>query len=130
MARRDSSAHDLTQFAAHAVAYERKLAGNNGILSLANMRLAQPGKSQLAARRDASKTSCSSGDESESSSATFTISGDSEYDMPGLSAGSEDSPPVLVPTTMCGAMARLVSSAADAVSTKLGFGLPGPSVAQ
>lgn len=132
LARRDSSAHDLTQFAAHAVAYERKLAGDSGILSLTEMRLTQPGNSALAMRRDNSKISCSSEDDaSEPSSAVFTISGDSsEYDIPEMSTSSEESSPVLVPTTTCGAVARFVSSAADAVSSKLGFGLASPSLAQ
>lgn len=132
LARRDSSAHDLTQFAAHAVAYERKLAGDSGILSCAEMRLTQPGKSALAKRRVGSKISSSSEDDvSEPSSATFTISGDSsEYDIPDMSTSSEESSPILVPTTTCGAVARFVSSAADAVSTKLGFGMASPSLAQ
>lgn len=133
LARRDSSAHDLTQFAAHAVALERKLAGDSGILSRAEMRLTQPGKSALALRRGGSKISCSSEDDtSEPSSATFTISGgdSSEYDIQEMSTSSEESSPSLVPTTTCAAVARFVSSAADGVSTKLGFGLPSPSLAQ
>ncbi|XP_077973204.1 MAP kinase-interacting serine/threonine-protein kinase 1-like isoform X2 [Styela clava] len=130
LSRRDSSAHDLTQFAAHAVAYERKLACNdNGIMTLSELRLSAPGNSALAKRRggddDTFKVSVSSEEGSEGLSATFTISGNSsEVDQPELSESSEDSPPVFSPGAR-NAVARFVSSAADTLSTTLGFGVSG-----
>uniref|UniRef100_H2YWL4 Protein kinase domain-containing protein n=1 Tax=Ciona savignyi TaxID=51511 RepID=H2YWL4_CIOSA len=61
LSRRDSSTHDLTQFAAHAVAYERKLACNDTtsitqvsmstLVGISNIRLSPPGTSALAQRR-------------------------------------------------------------------------------
>lgn len=101
LSRRDSSTHDLTQFAAHAVAYERKLAcnckdKNSIVMGLNNLHLNAPEKSALAKRRGFTSTT----------------------DLNGLKdVIKEDEDPTAgpqpeVPTT-CAKMARFVTGVTD-----------------
>uniref|UniRef100_H2YWL3 Protein kinase domain-containing protein n=1 Tax=Ciona savignyi TaxID=51511 RepID=H2YWL3_CIOSA len=110
LSRRDSSTHDLTQFAAHAVAYERKLACNDTTSitqGISNIRLSPPGTSALAQRRRGEAvSSISESDEAQ-----------------GMSTSDPNSPPTDEPLAAqsCAVVARMVNSSASKAT--LGFGL-------
>ncbi|XP_002131954.2 MAP kinase-interacting serine/threonine-protein kinase 1 [Ciona intestinalis] len=112
LSRRDSSTHDLTQFAAHAVAYERKLACNDTSTitqGISNVRLSTPGTSALAQRRRGEAVSSVS---------------ESEEVQEGELSSDHSSPPTEEPIAQrsCAVVARMVNMHGTANAT-LGFGL-------
>ncbi|CAK8689596.1 unnamed protein product [Clavelina lepadiformis] len=118
LSRRDSSTHDLTQFAAHAVAYERKLACNDNstiVQDFSQIRLSPPGNSALAKRRLGT---------SPPSASDLGIMMKYNADS---AATIKQSPQKHNGTTAaghtCATMARLVTSARGTAKATMGFGL-------
>jgi len=110
MSRRNSSTHDLTEFASYAVAYERKLASNDNNAAavtkgLSALRLSIPGTSSLHQRR---LGAIADADDEMSDASNNSLNGAS-----GKTTTAQHS---------CAVVAHLVSSAAAAKAT-LGFGL-------
>lgn len=90
---------------------------------MSNLRLSNPGNSSLAKRREATtKMSNSSEDDSEMSTTVTGSVNSSDLDLQDICESSEDLQDVSQKS--CGTMARFVTTAVDAVSTTLGFGLP------
>lgn len=109
ISRRNSSTHDLTEFASYAIAYERKLASNDNNTAavakgLSALRLSIPGTSSLHQRR---LGAIADADDEMSEASNTSLTGS------GKTATSQHS---------CAVVAHLVSSAAAAKAT-LGFGL-------
>jgi len=125
ISRRNSSTHDLTEFASYAVAYERKLASNDNNAAavtkgLSALRLSIPGTSSLHRRRALGAIQDADDEMSDSSSsAQQTPSLVVTQDSCGQTATTQQAS-----TTQhsCAVVAHLVSSAAAAKAT-LGFGL-------
>merc|ERR1712142_482332 len=125
ISRRNSSTHDLTEFASYAVAYERKLASNDNNTAavtkgLSALRLSIPGTSSLHRRRALGAIQDADDEMSDSSSsAQQTPSLVVTQDSCGQTATTQQAS-----TTQhsCAVEAHLVSSAAAAKAT-LGFGL-------
>jgi hypothetical protein len=110
ISRRNSSTHDLTEFASYAIAYERKLASNDNNAAavskgLSALRLSIPGTSSLHQRRLGAIADAD--DEMSEASGNTSLNGS------GKTTTAQHS---------CAVVAHLVSSAAAAKAT-LGFGL-------
>jgi hypothetical protein len=109
ISRRNSSTHDLTEFASYAIAYERKLASNDNNAAavskgLSALRLSIPGTSSLHQRR---LGAIADADDEMSEASNTSLNGS------GKTTTAQHS---------CAVVAHLVSSAAAAKAT-LGFGL-------